>query len=109
MVEFPMYMLMGDVLVPIGLAAAFPTTAEHVNISGELDTFPGERLTFSRIVHWEEFLEYTKHRYPEGFIVVNNDPMDAAEKIVEQDPPPADLVDKVKEALSKEKHPKDKK
>lgn len=34
--------------------------------------------------------------------------MKAAEEIVKQDPPPADLADKVKAELSKQPHPKDK-
>lgn len=103
MTEFPLYMLVGDVLVPIGTAEAAPTIPDYIKISGELDVFPGARLTFSKIVNWEEFLTYARALYPEGFITVtNNDPVEAAEKIVKKDPPPADLADKVKEALAKE-------
>lgn len=72
MSELPLYMLVGDVLVPIGVAEVVPTTEKHVKISGELDVFPGARLTFSRIVHWEEFIAYARALYPEGFIMTES-------------------------------------
>lgn len=76
MTEFPLYMMVGDVLVPIGTAEAQPTVPDYVKISGELDALPGARLTFSRIVNWEDFLTYARTLYPEGFIMTENDPKD---------------------------------
>lgn len=71
MIEFPLYMKVGDVFVPIGMAEVHPTSEHHVQISGDLDAFPGTRLTFSRIVNWEEFITYTRSLYPDGFIMTN--------------------------------------
>jgi hypothetical protein len=71
MAEFTMYMKVGDVLVPIGIAEMRPTSPNHVNISGELDIFPGARLTFSRVVNWEEVLTYAQALHPDDFVVLD--------------------------------------
>lgn len=77
MTEFPLYMMVGDVLVPIGMAQATPSLYEgHVQILADFDVFPGSRLSFCRIVNWEEFLTYARTLYPEGFIMTENDPKD---------------------------------
>lgn len=56
MMEHMLYMQVADVLVPIGVAESEPTLPGYIKISGQLDVFPGTRLTFSRIVNWEEVL-----------------------------------------------------
>lgn len=77
MTEHRLYMQVEDVFVPIGVAEARPTAPGYINISGQLDVFPGAKLNFSRIVNWEEFLTHARALYPEGFIMTKKPDVDA--------------------------------
>lgn len=67
--EFPVYMMVEDVLVPIGMIDASSFSPGHIQLMGELDAFPGARLTFSRVVNWEEFLAYVQALYPDKLML----------------------------------------
>lgn len=104
--ELPIFLGEGDEQIQIGNAtvecAKLPISdIDYYKIMGEIDAFPGARLTFSRIVNWEEVIVYAKSLYPKKENVNEpNPPTEEEKKLAEA--PPKEVVDRIKDAVRRD-------
>lgn len=101
--ELPIFLGEGDEQIQIGNATIehWHNSENYYKIMGEIDAFPGARLTFSRIVNWEEVIVYTKSLYPKKENVGEpNPPTEEEKKLAEA--PPKEVVDRIKDAVRRD-------
>lgn len=64
--ELPIFVVEGDEQIQIGevVIEDWGRNPNYTQILIDIDVFPGERATMSRIVKWENIIEISKARYP---------------------------------------------
>jgi hypothetical protein len=63
--KIPVFLGEGDDRIQIGVAEVGPwkTCPDFTCMVIDIDAFPGERATLSRVAKWDEIVEYSKHHY----------------------------------------------
>lgn len=67
--KVPVYLGEGENRIQIGEAVVQPWVhgdGKFTHVTIDLDVFPGERATLSRVANWDEMKAYSERHYPEG-------------------------------------------
>lgn len=99
--QVPIFLGEGDEQIQIGTATLEDWKHDWTQLLIILDVFPGELASIGRIVRWPDVVMHSNylHKKEEQKMPDEITPEQAAERVVELDPPPADLAEKVKKEL----------